>query len=85
MTGNILVETLVGAVPVLGDLFDFVWQANTRNLALLRRHYRPELAPRPLRRVLLAVGAAAFAVLALVGVLAYFVVRAIVGLWSGWN
>lgn len=83
MTGNILVETIVGAIPVLGDLFDFAWQANTRNLALLRRHYQPGLAPRSLRRVLLTVGAAAFAVLLLIGALAYFFVRAIVGLWNG--
>ena len=51
MMGNVLVETLVGVVPVLGDLFDFVWQANTRNLALVERHYRPELRERSLRRI----------------------------------
>jgi hypothetical protein len=27
MGGNILVEALVGTVPILGDLFDFAWQA----------------------------------------------------------
>ena len=35
MLGNVAVETLVGAVPVLGDLFDVVWKANLRNVALL--------------------------------------------------
>src|SRR5690606_6776212 len=39
MGGNILVETLVGSIPVLGDVFDAAWQANTRNLALIERHY----------------------------------------------
>lgn len=37
MMGNILLELLVGIVPVLGDLFDFVWKANNRNVALLER------------------------------------------------
>jgi hypothetical protein len=51
MAGNILVETVIGAVPFLGDVFDFVWQANTRNLALIDQHYKPNLRARPMRRV----------------------------------
>ena len=28
-------------IPVVGDLFDFGWKANVRNLALLERHAHP--------------------------------------------
>lgn len=35
MVINVLVETVVGAIPLFGDLFDFVWKANTRNLRLM--------------------------------------------------
>jgi Domain of unknown function (DUF4112) len=35
MLGNVAVETVVGAVPLLGDVFDAVFKANMRNLALL--------------------------------------------------
>jgi len=35
MVGNVLIDTIVGAVPILGDLFDFAWKANQRNMALL--------------------------------------------------
>jgi len=35
MLGNIALDSLVGVVPVLGDLFDFAFKAQTRNLALL--------------------------------------------------
>lgn len=45
MVGNIAVETVVGAVPILGDIFDIAWKANVRNLALLRAH-RVEVADR---------------------------------------
>ena len=38
MMGNILVELLVDIVPVVGDLFDFVWKATHRNVALLERN-----------------------------------------------
>jgi Domain of unknown function (DUF4112) len=38
MVFNVAVDALIGAIPVLGDLFDFGWKANTRNLRLLERH-----------------------------------------------
>lgn len=38
MLGNIAVDGLVGAIPVLGDIFDVAFRANVRNARLLRRH-----------------------------------------------
>lgn len=35
MIGNILVDSAVGTIPLVGDLFDVGWRANQRNLALL--------------------------------------------------
>lgn len=32
---NVIVEVIVGAVPVLGDLFDVGWKANVRNVELV--------------------------------------------------
>jgi len=43
-----VLDFAVGAIPVVGDLFDFVWRANLRNMALLERHAR---APRPASRI----------------------------------
>ena len=37
MVLNIAVDSVGGAVPVLGDLFDFAFKSNQRNIALLRR------------------------------------------------
>ena len=37
MAANLLLDYLIGAVPVAGDLFDFGFKANRRNLDLLRR------------------------------------------------
>ncbi len=39
MVGNVLIDTIVGAIPLLGDLFDLGYRANLRNLRLLREHY----------------------------------------------
>lgn len=38
MVGNILLESLVGTIPVVGDWFDFAWKANTKNMELLEAH-----------------------------------------------
>lgn len=45
---NILLELIVGTLPMVGDLFDVVWKANAQNVALLENHIR---YPRPGRRV----------------------------------
>lgn len=39
MTVNILLDALIGSIPLLGDLFDFAFKANTRNLRLMEEHY----------------------------------------------
>ncbi|MEA5551174.1 DUF4112 domain-containing protein [Anabaena cylindrica UHCC 0172] len=35
MVANIIIDALVGAIPMLGDLFDFAWKANIYNIKLL--------------------------------------------------
>ncbi|NET88619.1 MAG: DUF4112 domain-containing protein [Kamptonema sp. SIO1D9] len=47
MAGNIIFETLVGTVPMLGDLFDAAWKANAKNIALLEEYLgSPQTQPR---------------------------------------
>lgn len=36
MLMNLGIDTAVGAIPIAGDIFDFAWQANRRNVALLK-------------------------------------------------
>lgn len=38
MVSNILFETFAGTVPVIGDLVDVTWKANTKNIKLLEAH-----------------------------------------------
>ena len=39
MVGNVAIDALGGAVPLIGDLFDVAFRANLRNTQLLRRHF----------------------------------------------
>src|SRR5882672_8863714 len=38
IAGNVALDAAVGAVPLVGDIFDFAWKANLRSVAILERH-----------------------------------------------
>lgn len=47
MVGNVALESAIGAIPIAGDLFDIVFKANVRNVALLDGYVgRPEKTTR---------------------------------------
>lgn len=84
MMFNILIETLVGGIPLLGDLFDFAFKSNERNMALLERRL-PEELPAPGARKRLATASLIlivlfFAVLVLIMVLIARLFMALLGL-----
>lgn len=35
---NVVIDTGLGAVPVIGDVFDVAWRANIKNANLLEKH-----------------------------------------------
>ena len=39
MVVNIILDLIIGTIPILGALFDFGYKANQRNVRLLREHY----------------------------------------------
>ncbi|MEO5912516.1 MAG: DUF4112 domain-containing protein [Pelobium sp.] len=40
MLGNVLIDFLIGAIPIVGWIFDFYFKSNNRNLVLLREYYQ---------------------------------------------
>jgi hypothetical protein len=75
MIGNVGVDTIVGEVPLLGDLFDVGFKSNIKNLSLIEQHvHRPAAAKTQSRRVLLVLGIGLLALL--VGIVALSVVVA---------
>jgi hypothetical protein len=73
MVINVLIDTGVGSLPVIGDLFDFVWKANQKNSELLA-HY--EQAPQQTARRSLLEN--------LLFILAVVIVLALVVMLAGW-
>ena len=39
MSLNILLDATIGAIPLVGQIFDFYFKANARNMKLMREHY----------------------------------------------
>jgi uncharacterized protein DUF4112 len=74
MLGNVALDALVGTLPLVGDVFDFVFKAQTRNLALLESWVAsPEATERRSRRGLLLVPLA---------VLTVFATLTVLGVWT---
>jgi len=38
MVGNVVLDAVLGAVPVVGDVFDIFWRANRMNMQILDAH-----------------------------------------------
>jgi len=81
MLSNAMLDALIGAVPVAGNVADIFWRANRLNLELLTKHARPG---RPLTRsdyVVLFAIAGIFGLLAMVPVVLAIVMSRLFYLW----
>jgi hypothetical protein len=80
MVVNVLIEAVVGAVPIFGDLFDAAWKANQRNVGLVRQY---ESGPQRTRRQSwIVVGLWAVAAVAVVVVAVAFVLAVLRWIWQ---
>jgi len=70
---NIVVDTLTGLVPLLGDLFDVGWKANSQNVALIEKHVASPAPSRAADKI--------FAVVVIVALLALVIGMAALSLW----
>lgn len=82
MVLNVLVETAVGTVPFVGDLFDMAFKANERNVSLLEQYLdAPQETARTSRTIAASVAVAFLIVLVVLFALAVWLVR---WLWLAW-
>jgi len=83
MLSNIALDALVGIVPILGDVFDFAFKAQTRNLKLLDAWVAsPERTARRSRRGLLLIPVAIIVVFATVTALGVWMLYLLIH-WLG--
>jgi hypothetical protein len=65
---NLGVDTLVGSIPLLGDLFDVGFRANVRNAALLEKFVAEPVAAKRSSRVAVGLALGAVVLLAIGGI-----------------
>jgi hypothetical protein len=83
MVGNVLLDGLVGSVPLLGDLFDFAFKANSRNVELLERYrFDPKGTQQSSRLFLTVAALISFLALIAIPALVFFIVMQIVRLFQ---
>jgi hypothetical protein len=84
MAINVALEAIVGVVPIVGDLFDAAWKSNQRNIQLMRQfRVRPDAARRQSRAVVAAWAAGVIALVVLLAIGAFAVVRWLVDALGG--
>lgn len=84
MAFNVALDALVGTVPVLGDLFDFVWKANHRNVQLLNRYLdSPRETVVASRLFVWGLVAVLIGLVISIGMLAFVLLRALLNVAAG--
>lgn len=84
MVWNIVFDTLLGFIPVIGDIFDVAWKANVKNISLIDAHLASPVPSQKVDKlflILLLAGLILFVIgIAFVSVI---VLRFIVNLFTG--
>ncbi len=82
MLGNVAVDTIVGSIPFLGDLFDIGFRSNVRNVNLLKEYlHQPSETSRSSAWILILVMIVLFALLLGLLALSLAILQAIIGLF----
>jgi di/tricarboxylate transporter len=53
---NVAIDTIIGSIPVLGDIFDVGFKANQKNMRLLEQHFNEGKHKGSANKVLIPVG-----------------------------
>jgi len=69
MVLNVLIDTIFGSLPIVGDIFDVAFKANRRNFELIRSHESPGAKGSPWDYLVVALGVS----LAIVSIIVPFV------------
>jgi Domain of unknown function (DUF4112) len=77
---NVGIDVVLGIVPVVGDVADFFWKSNTRNLALLERHAGQSRPPTPGDWIFVGAVVAALVLVAAVPIIVmYWILHGLLG------
>lgn len=82
MLGNVGLDAVVGTVPILGNVFDLFFKANTRNLDLMREYYDEDKHTGSVWPILLAIAVVLILVFVIVLLMLAYLVSIVRRLFS---
>jgi Domain of unknown function (DUF4112) len=81
---NLIVDATIGAIPIVGDVFDLYWKANLRNFNLLfNEHQIGNLSQPNLKNVFRFMGIFMIISLLLILLCIYLILKASFNFWFG--
>ncbi len=81
MLANVAIDSVLGTVLIIGDIFDVAWKANLKNVALIEHHLGDPRGAKRASRVWLIVVIAVLVLLAALGIAAgWLIARALIRL-----
>ncbi|MFP4089574.1 MAG: DUF4112 domain-containing protein [Cyclobacteriaceae bacterium] len=66
MIGNVVLDAIIGSIPILGNIFDFAYKANNRNIRIMKRHFEEDKYQGSGTGILIAVGICILLVIGLI-------------------
>jgi hypothetical protein len=80
---NVLLDTTVGAVPVVGDVMDALWKSNARNMRLVEAEYKPGQRDRSFAQIGLTFLLVVLSIYAMLLGAAYLMLKGLIALFGG--
>jgi Domain of unknown function (DUF4112) len=81
MVLNVMIDNLLDIFPILGNIFDFLWKSNNKNVALLEKHLaRPHQTHRQSQWVIASLVGLMLAFFTLTAYLSYLLIQWIIQL-----
>jgi hypothetical protein len=79
---NVLLDSTVGSVPVVGDVMDALWKSNARNMRLVEGEYKPGQKGRSFARIGLTFVVFVLSIYAVMLGSVYLALKALISLFS---
>ncbi len=80
---NVLLDSTVGSVPVVGDVMDALWKSNARNMRLVESEYKPGQKGRSFAQIGLTFLLIIVSIYGALLAAAYFVVKMLMSFFGG--
>ncbi len=78
MALNVVIENLIDMIPILGNIFDFYWKSNSKNMLLIEKHLaQPARETIKSRMIVALIGFVLLAILVASGYVSFLALQSI--------